>query len=221
MLIISFSTGFSSPNQYIQAIDSLRLCPYELTIAQYFIITLLHRILMIFTISTFTILVSKIFGSYVFSICTVSLYIVFSITTYGTENHVLSYFAIADTTYIYERFRALNLFNSFIQLITYSAVSASLFAILFILLILSIPTNAKEYSFFKKITTQLIHSTRFSLQFYQTHIHRLFYWENIKIIFTKSHVLPLISLIIIRFFCTGQLFHTVNDNRRSPIPTIY
>lgn len=94
MFIISCSTGFSSPDQYIQAIELFRLCPYELTIAQYFIITLLHRILMAFTISIFTILVSKVFGSYILSICIISLYMVFSIAVYGTEKHILSYFAI-------------------------------------------------------------------------------------------------------------------------------
>lgn len=96
--------------------------------------------------------------------------------------------------------------GGFIQLISYIIVSTLLSAALFILLILLIPTNIKEHRFFKKITSCLAQGTHFSLQAYQTHIHKLFYWESVKMIFTGSRMLVLICFIIIRFAVQANCF---------------
>ena len=110
--------GYSSPDNVIQALDTFTLSPYQITIGQYFAITLGVKLLTFAVFSMLILALSALFGSYVLiylsGLGVFGLNFLLYTLSYINANNLfrnLNLVSAAAVNRLFERYRALNLFG--------------------------------------------------------------------------------------------------------------
>lgn len=134
-LIIGFRVGYSSPQNGIQVFDALRLCPYVITVGEYFVLSVITKIAAYLVYSAVIMAVSVFVSNY-------AIIYITGLGFFGVQFLMYQLHYLTDSTLIhinlvsaaaanplFSRYRAVDLFGNSVGLIQFAAVT---FALLFI-----------------------------------------------------------------------------------------
>lgn len=162
LLILSLTTGLSSPSQYIQAVSGFEYCPYALTIWQYMIIFTAVKLLVFLVFAMLISVMGQISGSeaVVFGGMLVFIIISFALTSVGGSSPVFfmkkfSFFETAFVNVLFDRYRALNIFGFHVNFIHFTFLLVSFFLISLVIFSIAGKINSGEYKFISVITKKI------------------------------------------------------------------
>jgi len=146
-IIFYLRTGFSSVNNAIQVFTPLKMCPYVISVGQYFFITILIRASIFIVFSLIIMLISVFVYNYVVVFLSglgiIGLNYFLYMTRYLNTDNIfanVNLFSAIGTTSLFSKYRTFNLFG---YPITHLSV---LLTIVVILIIFSIPITIRKYS---------------------------------------------------------------------------
>ena len=130
MLILAVTTGFTTPDQFVQATEALHLCPYVLTMGQYLLLLIGVKIVVFFVLSLVIAVLGQLVGNELIVLSSGAVFMVLSyllstVTDTASplfEMRRFNFFDAAFGTFYFERYRALNLFGNHVGLIPFTAV---------------------------------------------------------------------------------------------------
>lgn len=134
-LIIGLRVGYSSPQNGIQVFDALRLCPYIITVGEYFVLSVITKIAAYLIYSAVIMAVSVFVSNYaiiyIIGLGFFGVQFLMYQLHYITSNPLIhmNLVSAAAANPLFSRYRAVNLFGNSVSLITFTAVT---FAVLFI-----------------------------------------------------------------------------------------
>jgi len=118
LVILNFTTGLSDPKQYIQAVDMFEFVPYLLEIWQYLFIFIIVRVALFLILALFISVVGQLLSSeiFVFSLSFVFLIINYIISLADINSPLFflkkfSFFELAFVNVLFDRYRAVNVFD--------------------------------------------------------------------------------------------------------------
>lgn len=137
LAVLALTTGLSRPTQYVQAMESLRLCPYQLTIWQYLMLFILVKIVVFIVFALFIAVLGQLVGSELVVLSASSVFMLLSYllsTVSDTSSPLfnLRQFNFFDTAFVgmyFERYRAVNLLGTHVGLIPFMTVTIAVIAV--------------------------------------------------------------------------------------------
>lgn len=218
-IIYGFFLGYSSLNNAIQVFPSFSLCPFWITVGQYFLIALLIKIFVFSTFSLLVLALSNLVHHYIFSyaICLSVYGVNFILSGIPNSSNTLSIkylnlVSAANVNSLFNRFRAVNLFGTpcnyiIFMFITYLCIS-----------ILSIITAVCLFSSRKFCISNAYSRTRSQLRILTTkhfshkkslkkfYSKSLFISEMYKLFISKRFLWIVICLMILKTFISINQF---------------
>lgn len=128
-IIVGLQLGYSSPSNAIQAFDAYILCPYAITIGEYFLITISVKCTTCILFSTVIMAISVFVYNYaIIYICGIGFFgvnfLLYTLHYLNSDNPLknLNLVATAAVTPLFARYRAINLFSYVIDYVPFMCV---------------------------------------------------------------------------------------------------
>lgn len=219
-IIYGFFLGYSSPNNAIQVFPSFILCPFLITVGQYFLIALLVKIFVFSTFSLLVLALSNFVHHHILSyaIC-LSVYganfILSSIAKNSSTLSIkyLNFVSAANVNSLFNRFRAVNLFGTPCDYIKFMFITYLCISILSIIAAVCLFSSRKfcisnaysrTHSPLRILTTK--HFLREKNAFKKSYSKSLFISEMYKLLISKRFLWIVICLLIIKIFISVNQF---------------
>jgi hypothetical protein len=126
---VGITAGYSSMDNAIQAVNGFLLCPYIMTVGQYFLIFIVNKYLTIIVFSSVVILISVCFNNYIFNyICSLGvlgLNILLDNYNYLNGDNIFKNLNLLNTSAVFplfERYSALNVMGNTVHYVSFMTV---------------------------------------------------------------------------------------------------
>lgn len=227
LIIIGMFYGFSDVTSGIQSVQSFMLCPVNLSILSYIILSFFTKFLIISAFSAILLFVS-VYGNqiitYISGILFISLNYILSIIRYVDDNNVfknLNFYSASNVNYLFTRYRSFNFFDNAVGYVPVTIILYSLIFIAFTATVLWLylkkikidnisfklyfPVKDLYIKFKDRIKKHVNQKLDGTVQ--KKYIKSIFGWEVYKVLISKRLIYFVAFLIII------YLFISYNENK--------
>ena len=219
LVILNFTTGLSDPSQYIQAVEIFEFCPYLLEIWQYLLIFIFVKIAMFLLIALFIAILGQLLDNEIFvfsaSLVFFVLNYLLSLSTISSPLFFLkkfNFFDLAFVNVLFERYRALNIFNFHIGFLVFVILLA--FVIFIALLAFSFKLKLKNISNFVAISDliKFRHPKAKKIKLKETGIKSILNFEFKKNLLNKRNISILCAAILAKIIMSNICFAPLLTN---------
>ena len=215
-LVVFLTSGFSDPSHPIQSLEVFILCPFDLKIGEYFILSIFMKCIAGVLCSAVALLIGVLLRdtvlAYIASIGYLGIQIVLNSLRYLNDNSILknlNLISLADANGIFSRFRCVEFFNQtnnlfvFAELlIPFCFLSCSVLTVWRYSVSFQMKSSAAK-SLFLKIKSILISATQKKLKNTcrpQYCVRSILITEMYKSVISVWSILGLIVLLVLKFF---------------------
>lgn len=223
--VFGLKIGYGSPYNAIQIYSSFKYCPYVLTVAEYFLISIAVKCLVFSAVASVILAVSAFTGNYVFTyiiglgIFGVNFLMKFIQPNFRFQSlRYLNFLSAAKVTELFSRYRSLNLFGNVVGYVPLTlALSAAVILIFAGLFIFKFSRQTNSVTVNRSVKLQSTLKKCFDVKLNKTHRKKryasdLWKYEFYKLYSSKGMLLMLVVLLLMKCF--------ISDYFSAPAPSI-